>query len=179
MSEAVVPDAARTFVVASDEALVALIERARNRLIVIAPALTQDEGVDSYPLPASNVELFGQGVPEACRVKAPFHDTGETIGIGDAETVHRRLVEDVIVRREDPWPWKRPIAQHKLSVEPLIEIADGVIVSSEGSRRDSGPEEGLDLLDDRIDKLQLRPVTCVFAALKNKPLTEKHLHQAL
>ena len=31
----------RTFAVASDEALVGLIARARNRLVVIAPALTQ------------------------------------------------------------------------------------------------------------------------------------------
>lgn len=31
----------RTFAVASDEALVGLISRARNRLVVIAPALTQ------------------------------------------------------------------------------------------------------------------------------------------
>jgi hypothetical protein len=34
-------DPARTFAVASDEALVGLIARARNRLVVIAPALTQ------------------------------------------------------------------------------------------------------------------------------------------
>jgi len=31
----------RTFAVATDEALVGLITRARNRLVVIAPALTQ------------------------------------------------------------------------------------------------------------------------------------------
>jgi hypothetical protein len=36
-----VTDPARTFAVASDEALVGLIGRARNRLVVIAPALTQ------------------------------------------------------------------------------------------------------------------------------------------
>jgi hypothetical protein len=34
-------DDGRTFAVASDEALVGLISRARNRLVVIAPALTQ------------------------------------------------------------------------------------------------------------------------------------------
>jgi hypothetical protein len=36
-----VTDPARTFAVASDEALVGLIGRARNRLVVIAPALTR------------------------------------------------------------------------------------------------------------------------------------------
>ena len=34
-------DPARTFAVASDEALVGLVSRARRRLVVIAPALTQ------------------------------------------------------------------------------------------------------------------------------------------
>ena len=34
-------DSARTFAVASDEALIELILRARSRLVVIAPALTQ------------------------------------------------------------------------------------------------------------------------------------------
>src|SRR6266850_5267134 len=112
-----------------------------------------DEGVDGYPLSARDVQLLGQGVPEARRVEAPLHDACETIGIGDAETVHRRLVEDVIVCREDPGPRKRPIPQHELSVESLIEIADGVVVSGESSSRDSGPKERLDLLDDRIDQL--------------------------
>jgi hypothetical protein len=45
MGDADMTNPARTFAVASDEALVELISRARYRLVVIAPALTKPVGL--------------------------------------------------------------------------------------------------------------------------------------
>ena len=65
-----------------------------------------DEGVDSGPLAAGDVELFGQGIAEARWVKATFNHAGKAIGIGNTKAIHRQFAEMIVVGREHPRPGK-------------------------------------------------------------------------
>ena len=69
-----------------------------------------DEGVDGGPFAAGDVELLGQSIAEDRRVEAAFYDAGKTVGIGNAQAIHRQFAEMIVVGREHPGPGQGPIA---------------------------------------------------------------------
>jgi hypothetical protein len=86
-----VADPARTFAVASDEALVALISRARSRLVVIAPALTKPvaDAVSRRfdELGQLSVTVILDADPEVYRLGFGDQEALETIRVASAKAL--------------------------------------------------------------------------------------------
>ncbi|MCX7312466.1 MAG: hypothetical protein NTV56_12290 [Alphaproteobacteria bacterium] len=141
-------DLGRTFAVASDEALVGLISRARKRLVVIAPALTQAVA-DALSrrfddLGQLNVTVILDSDPEVYRLGFGDEPALETIRAASASSMfdlrEQPGVRIGIVISDDTTMVYSPVSKNIEAGSTSVEKPNAIVLSgsASGAMRDFG-----------------------------------------
>jgi len=136
-------DPARTFAVASDEALIELISRARSRLVVITPALTQAvaEAVSRRfdDLGQLDVTVILDSDPEVYRLGFGDQDALETIRVASANSLfdlrEQAGVRIGVVISDDTTMVYSPVSKNIEAGSTSVEKPNAVVLSGGAADR--------------------------------------------